>query len=53
MSWFLNITLVYSIAFLINWIIVPCYPLEYFVIGYILTLSIPWYIGIKSLNGKK
>lgn len=50
MNWFLKVTLVYIIAFVINWNINPCYPLEWFAMGYIMTLSIPFFIRIIRRN---
>jgi len=49
MNWFLNVTLFYVLAFIVNWNINPCYPLEYFIIGYILTLAIPLYIRRRKI----
>jgi len=42
MNWVINVTVAFIAAFIINWNINPCYPLEWFAIGYIITLSLPW-----------
>ena len=41
MTWVINVTIAFIAAFIINWNINPCYPLEWFAIGYVLTLLLP------------
>jgi hypothetical protein len=44
MKYFLITTAFFLTLFVINWNINPCYPLEWFAIGYILALTLPLYI---------